>query len=246
MPKTARARKKTAAPARRTGARHPQPTTVRIEPARPGDARDYFRLLLTALPDEPLPTPEALLSLPPEQFTHGPALCLVARDTRTGKVVGALIGGVPVWIDENPLTNQFTLPGVLLGALMADRIAGIHAIGVDPDHRKQGIGRALITTAEQHFRDAGFKLSTLNHTPDLTRFYSRLGYHSSPQLIILVPGDHLFGEQAPGYLMAAKPIAPRVEVVMLPQAPGPIASGLFRDCTLPPGARFEDGRLVAP
>ena len=119
---------------------------------------------------------------------------------------------------------------------------------MDRAHRRHGIGRALIAAAEQYFRDAGFKLCTLQHTPDpdLTRFYSRLGYLSAPQLIILVPGEHLFGEEAPGYLMAVKPLYPRVEVVMLPQAPGPIASGLFRDCTLPPGARFENGRLVAP
>ncbi|MFF3256988.1 GNAT family N-acetyltransferase [Actinacidiphila glaucinigra] len=246
MPKNAPARARRAAAARTASTRAHRPATVRIEAAVPADTHDYFELLMTALPDSQLDVPEMLLHLPPMEFTHGPALCLVARDTRTGNVVGALLGAVPVWIDEHPLTLPFTLPGVLLGALMADNIAETIAVAVDPAHRRQGIARNLITTAEQHFRDAGFKLAALHHAPALADFYARLGYHSCQRLLILTPSGDMFGQGPKDGFIGAKPLRPSVDIVTMPHAPGPIVTGLFRGCVLPPGTRFEDNRLILP
>ncbi|MFF3256985.1 GNAT family N-acetyltransferase [Actinacidiphila glaucinigra] len=254
MPKTARTRRAAAASKAAARARHlpPRPAAplpgVRIEPAQPGDADAYFPLLLTAISrrsEADLPAPPEMLAAPPERLTHGQALCLVARDTTTGQVVGALAAGAATWIDENPLTDPATMRGFLLAGLMKYRIAGIHAVAVAPTHHHRGVGRALITAAEQYLRQAGFRLATLLHDPVLTGFYARLGYLSTPLLISFTPGG-LFGEDHVGYLTAVKPLEPGVELVTVPQAPAPIASGVFPGCTVPAGSWFEDGHLVTP
>lgn len=149
------------------------------------------------------------------------------------------MGSVPDWGYTHPLSTG------ILTLLLESRIAGIHAVAVAPDYRQRGIAAALIHSAEQHFRNTGYGLVTGAHLPALSGYYARLGYQSAQTLILLTPdGRGLFGQETPGYLMAAKPLVPGVEVVTVPGAPAPIVHGLFPACRLPAGVRWDGDHLT--
>jgi GNAT superfamily N-acetyltransferase len=58
----------------------------------------------------------------------------------------------------------------------------IGLLGVEPAHQKAGLGRQLMSAAEDHLRTDGCKVADLrfiNHRAELLRFYSQLGYAES-------------------------------------------------------------------
>lgn len=84
----------------------------------------------------------------------------VIRQGATGKVVG------------------FTLTSVRGGTLYLDQIS------VDPEHGRQGLGRALMERIFSDARDRGFKaltLSTFREVPWNGPFYKSLGFREIPE-----------------------------------------------------------------
>jgi GNAT superfamily N-acetyltransferase len=62
----------------------------------------------------------------------------------------------------------------------ADADGELFAIYVDPDHWRTGIGRDLMTAAEQDLRDLGHAeaiLWVLADNPRARKFYERVGWH---------------------------------------------------------------------
>ncbi len=78
------------------------------------------------------------------------------------------------------------LDGKRVGVLMAGyegRRGWINSFAVDPAHRKQGIGRALMAEAERLLRAAGcpkINLQVRHDNEDVVEFYRRLGYAVEP------------------------------------------------------------------
>ncbi|MGP4004816.1 GNAT family N-acetyltransferase [Streptomyces sp. 8N706] len=214
---------------------------VRIGDARPADTGTYLPLIAATTPGHPLPTNlgQVLSLRPGPPLSHGPILCLVAKNTHQ-HTVGALLGGVPKWVYEHPLCARTALPRFL-----KSRIAAIHAVAVHPNHRGQGIARKLIRAAERRFRQAGYQLLTLEHPPELTTFYEGLGYLSDTKLIMKLPGEDLLGQQSNGLRSAAKPLSSRVEIVHIPGAPARIVSGILPGCHISPTMRFTNGYLTS-
>ncbi|WP_425472858.1 GNAT family N-acetyltransferase [Streptomyces botrytidirepellens] len=135
--------------------------------------------------------------------------------------------------------------GRQLSAALARRIFNIHTIAVAPGCRRQGIARKLIRSAERRARESGFQLAVLEHQPELTGFYTRLGYHAGDsRLLIAMPRRNLLS-QCYGLLTAAKPLTAQVSVVDVPGAPARIVSGLLPGTDLPESARFTRGQLIA-
>ncbi|MEU6070627.1 N-acetyltransferase [Streptomyces sp. NPDC047082] len=221
---------------------------VKVEPLKSADSAEFCDLLALATPGEPLPREmEAAAFLSPGRppFTHGPALCLTASTNSSDRPVGALIASFPDWVYTHPLCAA----SPYLGVLLKQHVIKIYAIAVHPDHRNQGIARALLDLAERRARRYRFTLSILEHERrnNLTGFYEHLGYTvADNQLIIAVPGGDLLGQLLPRrYKTAAKPLRPTVRVLTVPGAPAPIVSGLWSGCEIPPTARFRNGRLTS-
>ena len=76
--------------------------------------------------------------------------------------------------------------GAIVGALMGgyDGHRGwVYYVGSDPDHRGEGIGRALMEAIELRMRALGcpkLNLSVLRVNLDVIGFYERLGYKEDP------------------------------------------------------------------
>ncbi|MDO5613242.1 MAG: GNAT family N-acetyltransferase [Paracoccus sp. (in: a-proteobacteria)] len=47
-----------------------------------------------------------------------------------------------------------------------DQMGEVYMLAVHPDHQRQGIGRRLMVFAEQHLRDAGFRMVMVETTGD--------------------------------------------------------------------------------
>jgi GNAT superfamily N-acetyltransferase len=216
------------------------PPPVRIDDARLTDQSPFLSLLSTATPDEPMPLAVhmALFLEPGPPLSHGDALCLIARDAHH-RPVGALIGGVPRWVYENPHCAEYPVRDQL-----ASRVAIIHGMAVHPDHRRQGIARKLIRAAERRFAHAGYRLLTLQHTPDRAPVYAKLGFRSSDMLLINLPGGNLLTQQFGTMRSAARPLATDVDLVTVPGAPAPVVSGILPGSQISPTMRYTGGRLT--
>ncbi len=59
----------------------------------------------------------------------------------------------------------------------SDRVAWISTVGVLPEYRHQGIGRALIAACEQRLGGRTIRLSVRISNQHAIRLYERLGYH---------------------------------------------------------------------
>ncbi|MFD6335076.1 GNAT family N-acetyltransferase [Streptomyces niveus] len=193
------------------------PAPLRVTSLQSPDHTAYLALLaLTTSGDGLPPAAGWTLTLPPgrQPFTHGPALCLTAR-TRSGtKPHGALFAASPNWTSEHPLTRN----NPELAARLDHTILCIYGLAVAPRHRDRGIARTLVTEAETRARNAGYRLSTLIHKPELAPFYKRLGYTTAHHTAIgLPPPHHLIGLTHPPYMTAVKALHPDVHVHIHPQ-----------------------------
>ncbi|MFZ3492171.1 GNAT family N-acetyltransferase [Streptomyces sp. 5.8] len=214
------------------------PFTIRV--AGHADIAAFMELIAHADPHDPDPFGLArdILARGPERpLSHYRDLCLLAEDG-TGAVVGALLGGVPRWLLEHPGIDTLALAD-----RMVSRLGMIHAVAVHPDHRRRGIGRALIQRAERRFAQAGYGLMTLNHAPELDDYYRALGYTVDDALLVHLPQQRLIGMTTDDTRMSAKPLHPSVRLADVPGAAHRVITSLLPGAALPPGASFDGTRL---
>jgi len=219
---------------------------VDVAPLQRPDHADYLALLALTTSGEGLRRgAEAILTLPPSRrpFTHGPALCLTARSRRSSnpKPVGAVFASYPDWAYEHPLTHEEPE----LSELISRTAMLIYGLAVTPQRRRQGIARALLTEAEDQARNTGYRLATLLHKPELAPFYQGLGYTTAHHVTIAMPHAAMGLTQRPPFMTAVKALHPGVRIRTLPEAPGPVVTGLLPGWDMPPAARFYDGQLIA-
>ncbi|MFE0779158.1 GNAT family N-acetyltransferase [Streptomyces sp. NPDC058861] len=216
-----------------------------MAPLSATDHPDFLALLALTTSEDQLPAEVGqALTMPPQGplNTHGPALCLTAQPRRgtNQSPVGALFASYPDWAVQHPLAQQRPH----LTEILSRRALLVYGLAVAPQHRRQGIARALLTETEQRSRAVGYRMITLIHTPDLAPFYQRLGYITAHHIIIAMPGAAMGLTQPRPYMTAVKPLVPSVRVRLLPGAPGPVVSALLPGWDLPAEARFENGRLI--
>ena len=218
-----------------------RPRTFRVRDAGHRDLDAFMNLIRHADPDHPSPFHSArlMLGLAPEPpLSHNLNLCLMAEDRR-GKPVGALLAGPPDWLVEHP-----GLHGSPLTLALVHRMTMIQGVAVDPKYRRRGLGTALIRRAEQRYREAGWGLSMLIHSPSLEPFYQRLGYASHPGLLMNVPSPHpLIGQDFLNMLTALKPLADEVRLADVLFAPCPVISGVLPGTQVPDHAWFDGAGL---
>jgi GNAT superfamily N-acetyltransferase len=92
----------------------------------------------------------------------------------------------PLWFVTRSDQNTVTKIGCLWLGIAIDQVNGlrhpnIFTIYVDPDHRRQGIGKALVTHAEvwaktQGYTQMGLQVFTTNHPA--IELYQQLGYQA--------------------------------------------------------------------
>ena len=126
-------------------------TTVEIRAYRDSDEQAVIGLWQTVFPDAPAWNDPA--SDIRRKLTVQPGLFLVAE--RNGELIGTVMGGF-------------------------DGHRGwVYYLVVDPDHRRQGIGAALMRHVEDGLRSLGchklnLQVRATNH--EVVEFYKRLGY----------------------------------------------------------------------
>jgi GNAT superfamily N-acetyltransferase len=79
------------------------------------------------------------------------------------------------------LVEGETIVGCVHAEAHRDR-GHIGLLSVEPGRQKTGVGKQLMTAAEEHLRNGGCKsadLRFINHRAELLRFYSQLGYIES-------------------------------------------------------------------
>jgi ribosomal protein S18 acetylase RimI-like enzyme len=218
----------------------PIPTRVDITPLQRADHADYIKLLSLTTSGERLPVAElkSILAMPSFGgcFTHGPALCMTARLRRTTspRPAGAVFASLPEWTSEHALTQD----DPDLSALLSRTALCVHGVAVAKNRRGQGIARALLTETETRAREAGYRLATLLHKPELAPFYQRMGYVSAFHVTIALPHAGMGLTQPVPFMTAVKPLHPRVQIGTMPEAPGLVVAGLIPGWTLPPTAGF--------
>jgi GNAT superfamily N-acetyltransferase len=98
---------------------------------------------------------------------------------RDGAAVGC--GG---WSDRVPTVRELPLP--------VPR-AEVRAMFVAPEHKGQGIGRALLAAAEAAIAGAGFAVAHLVATRSGLDFYRRAGYRAIADHTVTLASGHGFG-----------------------------------------------------
>ncbi|MFF2378373.1 GNAT family N-acetyltransferase [Streptomyces xiamenensis] len=191
-----------------------------------------------ANPDPFGPARAILASRPTPPLSHDRSLALVAEDSTTGAVVGALLGGPPRWLFTHPGIDEVSLREHLVY-----RLGMINGFAVHPAHRRRGLGTALLRTAEQRFAQNRYGLVTLDHQPNLDPFYRRQGYTVDDALLVHLPQQRLIGMTVDDTRMSAKPLHPAVRLAEVPGAPHRIITGLLPGASLPAHARFDGNRL---
>ncbi|MFD6334874.1 GNAT family N-acetyltransferase [Streptomyces niveus] len=214
---------------------------VRVNETRPEDSGVFCDVLALATPGEPVSRAVAMaprLKLGPP-LTHGLTMCLTAR-TSDGQTVGALIASTPRWIFEHP-----ALSGTVIPELVYDRVISIHGVAVHPGHRRQGVARKLIRSAERRARDAGYRVVILEHPKSLTGFYSRLGYDAgNAEHVLSLPQLRMVAQSATPLLCAAVPLTKEIHLTGVPGFPSRIICGLLPGTRLPATARYHQGQLT--
>ena len=113
-----------------------------------------------------------------------------------------------LWILKNPRASTFVYEngGVVAALMLLDErdLTRVLSIGVNPRHRRLGIGRALMEVAEDEARrkrTGEVRLEVNTKNGDAISFYEALGYERLGRL----PRYYSWGDDA--YAMA-KPVAP--------------------------------------
>lgn len=215
-------------------------TPFSLREARYDDTGAFMNVIAHADPHHPDPFGIAravLASSPEPPLSHGRDLCLVAEDS-TGLIVGAVIAGAPRWVFEHPGIDSTALEDRLVA-----RLGMIHAVAVHPDHRRAGIGQAMIRYTEQRFAQAGYGIVTLNHDQDLDEFYRKLGYTVGDHLTVHLPGRRMIGMTTDDTRMSTKPLRPPARLADVTGVPGQVITGLLPGASLPARARFDGKRL---
>ncbi len=81
------------------------------------------------------------------------------------------------WRGQTPIGLLNALTGY--STFKAQPLLNVHDIAVDPDHRRQGVGQALLGAAERHARDTGcckLTLEVLSGNTHAQRSYQRFGF----------------------------------------------------------------------
>ncbi|MGX1266888.1 GNAT family N-acetyltransferase [Streptomyces phaeoluteigriseus] len=216
-----------------------QPKPFRVRAARFSDEDAMMRILALADPDDPAPFESSrtvLLRGPQGPLSHGRALLLVAQH-QDGAIAGALTASPPDWIVTHP-----GITGERNQSALINRLGTVHGVAVDEPYRGQGIAQALIAEAERHLARQGFGLITMDHKPELTDFYARLGYAHGAQLVIHTPGPLIAQPAHTGMIHSFKPMEGNVRLRMIPGYPEPMVSGLVSRTHIPVGTQFLPGR----
>jgi ribosomal protein S18 acetylase RimI-like enzyme len=219
----------------------PSGTAFVVRDARPADTGAFMSVIAHADPDDADPfglARDVLASRPTPPLSHGRSLALVAEDSTTGAVIGALLGGPPRWL--------FTHPGIDRRSLLENlvrRLGMVNGVAVDPAHRRRGIGAALLRAAEQRFARNRYGLVTLDHQPHLDAFYRGQGYTVDDALLVHLPQQRLIGMTVDDTRMSAKPLHPAVRLADVPGAPHRIITGLLPGASLPADASFDGQQL---
>lgn len=221
-------------------ARRPERANVVVRDVRPEDADAIIELLgyiegFDDLGDEGARSVREGLgvrSCP----RHADVTVLVAVDDADGPI-GVLMGGAPVWMFDGPDNAPPHWRG------LTRRIAHISALAVDPEHRRAGVGRALIERAEHEFRTSGRRLVTLLHAPDFAPYYDALGYTGQSHFVAFL-GDTLYREDFHDIRMAFKPLDSRVRQTVVMGLPAPMISGILEDTAPPAGHWWFDGERL--
>src|SRR5262249_6582804 len=75
--------------------------------------------------------------------------------------------------------------GTIQGIQVSNRLGGIQNVGITPDHRRRGLGTALITAALAGFQQIGLPRVYLEVTAEndqAVRLYKRLGFQRTKTL----------------------------------------------------------------
>lgn len=218
-------------------ARRPERANVVVRDARPEDADALIALLgyIEGFDDEGARIVREGLEARPCPQHAADVTALVAVDDADGPI-GVLMCGAPVWMldgsDAPPHWRE-----------LMRRIAQISAVAVDPEHRRRGVGRALVERAEHEFRTSGRRLVTLLHAPDIAPFYDALGYTVQSHFVAFL-GDVLYREDFHDMRLAFKPLDPRARQTTVLGLPVPMITGILEDVAPPRAHWWFDGERL--
>lgn len=104
-----------------------------------------------------------------------------------------------LYILKNPRASTFVYEnGSVLGSLMVQDekvLTRVLSIGVHPRHRRRGIGRALMSVAEEtalRLRTSEVRLEVSTNNPGAVAFYRSLGY----DVVEKIPRYYSWGDDA--------------------------------------------------
>ncbi|MFF3622188.1 GNAT family N-acetyltransferase [Streptomyces sp. NPDC002467] len=205
------------------------------------EAESIADILQEADPDNPMGTWTGVPMLiaqdadPDESGTR-----VAVATTLSGQVVGAVVTRPPLaWVGNHPAFESGTECAHFTRA-----IGAIDCIAVHRDHRGKGLARALVTTAEQLLTDELLPFALVVHRPDLTDFYSGLGYAHVPGGLAVAYGALAVAQPWPtGYTGSWKPLRDNVSLQPVPLICGvmDVVIGVFAG-----GAEWADRQRQNP
>lgn len=213
---------------------------ITLRDATASDADDVVRLLTAVNPDDP----ELYEAVRPDLGTphvgplsHFRTLVVLAEDG-TGRPVGALLAGIPLWLLSHPATSHRVLQADLIA-----RIGTITAVAVDPRHRGRGVGAELMRHAVRRFTRAGYGMLTLNCYPALEEYYQRLGFTIMDDLIVHLPDGRMAAPLWDDTRVGVKALDRHTALASVPGLGSPVVSGILRGSRVADGAYFDGTRL---
>ncbi|MFI6688467.1 GNAT family N-acetyltransferase [Streptomyces sp. NPDC050485] len=208
---------------------------ITLRDAAPSDADAVMRLLADVNPDDPDAFEEVRpnLSLPQEgPLSHFRSLMVVAASD-DGETLGVLVGGVPLWLFDHPGVDP------VLADLLAERIAVITAVAVDPEQRGRHIGAELIRHSVRRFTRAGYGLLTLNCFPALESYYQGLGFSLMDDLNVALGPLNAVGHRWGDTRVAARVLDRYTALADVSGLPSQVVSGILPNTRLTSGAYFD-------
>ncbi|MGW7196153.1 GNAT family N-acetyltransferase [Streptomyces chryseus] len=214
---------------------------VTLRDATPSDADAVMRLLADVNPDDPAAFADVRPSLPLPQegpLSHFRALMVVAESDE-GETLGVLIGGVPLWLFDHPGVD------LALAHRLAERIAIITAVAVDPRQRGRRIGAELIRHSVRRFTRAAYGLLMLNCFPALESYYQRFGFSITDDLSVALGPLNAIGHRWGDTRVAARALDRYTAFVDVPGLASPVVSGILPNTRFARGAYFDGEQFRA-